>query len=156
MRPSFTPPQSVAKWRITQRLHTALNFLQPKRPSNPTAIERRASPTKAGDYLETVKQLHRTRTLTHAQTHTLTALVDFYEKDGCVTVTQIDLAAWAGVSSRTALTALQKAQSLGLIKKTINYRYDQKLGKKVRTTNTYEITPTDAQGYAGVYPQNWG
>ena len=69
----------------------------------------------------------------------LQAFIDCMGSDGSLFPSHATVAARAGVAEKTAWFALNEAESLGLLRVTPRYVYDPDLGKRVRTSNAYEI-----------------
>ncbi|MFT9468936.1 MAG: hypothetical protein ABF589_16745, partial [Gluconobacter potus] len=54
----------------------------------------------------------------------------------------------SGACRRTVINALNRAYALGIVKHTPRYVYDRDLGKRVRTSNAYEIVLSGIQQVA--------
>lgn len=77
--------------------------------------------------------------LTLGETHALAVLPEFMGDDGAMFPSHEAMAEKSGASRRTVINALNRAYALGIVKHTPRYVYDQALGKRVRTSNAYEI-----------------
>lgn len=69
----------------------------------------------------------------------LQAFIDCMGSDGSLFPSHATVAARAGVAEKTAWFALNEAESLGLLRVTPRYVYDEEKRKRVRTSNAYEI-----------------
>jgi len=77
--------------------------------------------------------------LTLGEAHALAVLPEFIGDDGALFPSHEAMAEKSGASRRTVINALNKAYTLGIVKHTPRYRYDREIGKRVRTSNAYEI-----------------
>ncbi|MBV1825843.1 hypothetical protein HUK81_17590 [Komagataeibacter swingsii] len=64
---------------------------------------------------------------------------EFMGDDGAMFPSHEAMAEKSGACRRTVINALNRAYALGIVKHTPRYVYDQALGKRVRTSNAYEI-----------------
>lgn len=80
--------------------------------------------------------------LTLGETHVLSVLPEFIGDDGALFPSHEAIARKAGASRRTVINALNRAYALGIVRHTPRYVYDRDLGKRVRTSNAYEIVLT--------------
>lgn len=71
--------------------------------------------------------------LTLGEAYAMTVLPEFMGDDGAMFPSHEAMAEKSGACRRTVINAL------GIVKHTPRYVYDQALGKRVRTSNTYEI-----------------
>ena len=69
----------------------------------------------------------------------LQAFIDCMGSDGSLFPSHATVAARAGVAEKTAWFALNEAESLGLLRVTPRYVYDEEKRKRGRTSNAYEI-----------------
>jgi hypothetical protein len=69
----------------------------------------------------------------------LQAFIECMGSDGSLFPSHATVAARAGVAEKTAWFALNEAESLGLLRVTPRYVYDEEKRKRVRTSNAYEI-----------------
>lgn len=77
--------------------------------------------------------------LTLGEAHALAVLPEFMGDDGAMFPSHEAMAEKSGACRRTVINALNRAYALGIVKHTPRYVYDQALGKRVRTSNAYEI-----------------
>lgn len=77
--------------------------------------------------------------LTLGEAHALAVLPEFMGDDGAMFPSHEAMAEKSGASRRTVINALNRAYALGIVKHTPRYQYDCNLGKRVRTSNAYEI-----------------
>lgn len=69
----------------------------------------------------------------------LLAFIDCMGSDGSLFPSHATVAVHAGVAEKTAWFAINEAESLGLIRVTPRYIYDEEKRKRVRTSNSYEV-----------------
>jgi hypothetical protein len=77
--------------------------------------------------------------LTLGEAHALAVLPEFMGDDGAMFPSHEAMAEKSGACRRTVINALNRAYALGIVKHTPRYVYDRDLGKRVRTSNAYEI-----------------
>lgn len=75
----------------------------------------------------------------------LKAFIDMMGPDCSLYPSHAAVAAKSGVSERTVWAALNEAEQLGLLRVTARYVYDREKGKRVRTSNLYEVAVTATQ-----------
>jgi len=80
----------------------------------------------------------------------LRAFIDMMGPDCALYPSHAAVARKAKVSERTVWAALNEAESLGLLRVTPRYVYDRERGKRVRTSNLYEVMVTAAQRAAAI------
>ncbi|MGD7071092.1 hypothetical protein [Acetobacter sp. AAB5] len=80
----------------------------------------------------------------------LRAFIDMMGPDCALYPSHAAVARKANVSERTVWAALNEAERLGLLRVTPRYVYDRERGKKVRTSNLYEVMVTAAQRAAAI------
>lgn len=86
--------------------------------------------------------------LTLGEAHALAVLPEFMGDDGAMFPSHEAMAEKSGASRRTVINALNRAYALGIVKHTPRYQYDRQLGKRVRTSNAYEIVLSALQQVA--------
>jgi len=86
--------------------------------------------------------------LTLGEAHALAVLPEFMGDDGAMFPSHEAIAQKSGASRRTVINALNRAYELGVVKHTPRYQYDRQLGKRVRTSNAYEIVLSALQQVA--------
>ncbi|GBQ41157.1 hypothetical protein [Komagataeibacter europaeus] len=80
----------------------------------------------------------------------LRAFIDMMGPDCALYPSHAAVAQKAGLSERTVWAALNEAEGLGLLRVTPRYVYDAEKGKRVRTSNLYEVAVTMAQKAAAI------
>jgi len=103
------PSRSLTKWQIIRRFQALLRSLRSEGK------------------------------ITLGEAHALAVLPEFMSDDGAMFPSHEAMAEKSGASRRTVINALKQAYALGIVKRTPRYVYDQELGKRVRTSNSYEI-----------------
>ena len=86
--------------------------------------------------------------LTLGEAHALAVLPEFMGDDGAMFPSHEAMAEKSGACRRTVINALNRAYALGIVKHTPRYVYDRELGKRVRTSNAYEIVLSGIQQVA--------
>ena len=86
--------------------------------------------------------------LTLGEAHALAVLPEFMGDDGAMFPSHEAMAEKSGASRRTVINALNRAYALGIVRHTPRYQYDRQLGKRVRTSNAYEIVLSALQQVA--------
>jgi len=86
--------------------------------------------------------------LTLGEAHALAVLPEFMGDDGAMFPSHEAMAEKSGACRRTVINALNRAYALGIVKHTPRYVYDRDLGKRVRTSNAYEIVLSGIQQVA--------
>lgn len=102
-------PRSLTKWQIIRRFQSVL------------------------------RRFRSEGKLTLGEAHVLAVLPEFMGDDGAMFPSHEAMAEKSGASRRTVINALNRAYALGIVKHTPRYQYDRNLGKRVRTSNAYEI-----------------
>ena len=78
------------------------------------------------------------------------AFIDMMGPDGALYPSHAKIAEKSGACVRTVWSALNALERIGLIRVTARYTYDAEKGKKVRTSNEYEVMLTGAQKAAAM------
>lgn len=77
--------------------------------------------------------------ITPAQQVALAVLPEFLGDDDALFPSHQAISDKSGVCVRVVGSAMRRAAELGIVKQTPRYVYDRELGKRVRTSNAYEI-----------------
>jgi len=86
-----------------------------------------------------LRRFRSEKKLTLGESYALAVLPEFLGDDGAMFPSHEAMAEKSGACRRTVINALNRAYALGIVKHTPRYEYDPDLGKRVRTSNAYEI-----------------
>ena len=86
----------------------------------------------------------------HAWKAVFKAFIDLMGPDGALYPSHAKIAEKSQTSERTVWAAMNALEKVGLIRVTARYTYDAEKGKRVRTSNAYEIVLNAAQRAAAI------